>query len=65
MKELYDITASEAINSIADTVSMHFGVKKSLAKKAVINALIYNCVVDEIVGQAAFLLGESDSGDLE
>ena len=55
--ELYDITMTEAL---ADLISRleeaHPELGRAQAKKLIINALIYNCVIDEIVGQAEFLL---------
>ena len=57
MRELFDYTANQVIDSIAQEVQEELGISKALAKKAVINALIYNCVIEEVKGQAAFLLG--------
>ena len=58
MTELYDITATEAINGIVETVKEnHPELSKAEAKKYVINALIYNCVIDEILGQVDYLMG--------
>lgn len=57
-RELYDITATDAINGIVETVcERHPEVSKAMAKKYVINSLIYNCVIDEIIGQVDFLMG--------
>lgn len=56
MRDLYEYTMSEAIGFIAETVAEEKGVSKTLAKKLVVNALLYNCVVDEILGQVNFLL---------
>ena len=58
MTELYDITATEAINGIVESVrTNHPELSKAEAKKYVINSLIYNCVIDEILGQVDFLMG--------
>jgi hypothetical protein len=54
---LYDITATEAINGIVETVKeVHPELTKAEAKKYVINALVYYCVIDEVIGQVDFLL---------
>lgn len=60
MRTLENITATEAINTIADMVCEAKGVSKTTARKLVINSLIYNCVVDEILGQVNFLMDEED-----
>lgn len=57
MKELFDFTAKQVTDSIAQELQEELGISKALAKKAVINALIYNCVIEEVKSQAAFLLG--------
>ena len=50
--ELYNITATEAIESVVNTVlEVNPELSKKDAKKLVLNALIYNCVVDEIMGK--------------
>lgn len=56
MRELFDYTAKQVIDDIVQEVQEEFGITKALAKKAVINALIYNCVIEEVKGQVAFLL---------
>ena len=64
---LYELTMSEALQeSITRLEESHPELTKKEAKKLVMNALIYNCVIDEVVGQAEFLYlgssaGESDS----
>lgn len=58
MKNLYKMTANEAIQNMVDEVAEAKGITKTLAKQLVINALIYNCVQDEILGQVDFLLDE-------
>lgn len=55
MKDLYEVKASEVIGQIADDVVENLGVSKTLAKKLVLNALIYNCVQEEIISQVKFL----------
>lgn len=58
MRELYNLTASDVIAELVDDVMEAHGVSKALAKKLVVNALIYNCVQEEVYGQVAFLLGK-------
>lgn len=62
MHELYNLTASEVVGYIADDVVKNKGISKSLARKLVINALIYNCVTEIVYEQVEFLMGED--GDL-
>lgn len=56
--ELFKLTANEAIQNMVDEVAESKGISKKLAKQLVINALVYNCVQDEILGQVNFLLDE-------
>lgn len=56
MRDLYKCTANEAVGYIAEDVAKAKGISKTLAKQLVINTLLYNCVVDEILGQVDFLL---------
>lgn len=58
--ELYELTANEAIKNMVDELAEDEGISKKLAKKLVINALIYNCVQEEIIGQAKWLLGRGE-----
>lgn len=55
MKDLYELKVSDVIGQIADDVVENLGIKKTLAKKLVVNALIYNCVQEEIISQVKFL----------
>ena len=55
MKDLYELKASDVIGQIADDVVENLGIKKTLAKKLVVNALVYNCVQEEIISQVKFL----------
>ena len=64
MKELYNLTAAEVINDLAkEVMDIHHGLSKSMAKKLVLNALIYNCVIEEVMGQVAFLMGSDEWAD--
>ena len=56
MKDLYNVTASEAVRDIAEDVAKLNNISKKLAIKLVCNALIYNCVIEEVIGQVNFLL---------
>lgn len=56
MRNLENFKMSDVINYLSDKVSDDFQVNKSLAKKLVINALLYNVVVEEIENQIRFLL---------
>lgn len=60
MRNLENFTMSEVIGYLADEVAMDKDISKALAKKLVLNALTYNCVVDEILGQINFLMEEYD-----
>lgn len=60
MKELHRITASDIIGDIADQVVERKGISKTLAKQLVLNALIYNCVQEEILGQVYWLMDEEE-----
>ena len=56
MKELYKLTANEALAYAVDEVVEEHGISKKLARELVLNALVYNCVIEEIKGQVRFLL---------
>lgn len=60
MHELYNLTAADVVGYIADDVVKNKGISKSLARKLVINALIYNCVTEVVYEQVEFLMGEDD-----
>ena len=61
MRELYDLTATQAIGYLVDDVVEAKGISRALAKKLVINALIYNTVSEEVFSQVCFLMGEDTS----
>lgn len=55
------ITATEAINGIVENVlEVIPDISKKKAKELVIESLIYNCVIDEIVGQVEFLYNNEE-----
>ena len=58
MIELENLKMSDVLNYLADKVTEDFEVNKSLAKKLVINALLYNVVIEEIENQIRFLIDE-------
>lgn len=58
MKELYNLTSKEVIDNLCERVIERDQMPKTQAKKLVLNALIYNCVIDEILGQVDFLMGK-------
>lgn len=61
MTELYDLTVAEALEyPIKVVMENNPELSKKKAKALVLNALIYNCVVDEIAGQVDFLLGKEE-----
>ena len=60
MKDLYELKVSDVIGQIADDVVENLGIKKTLAKKLVVNALVYNCVQEEIISQVKFLAEMED-----
>lgn len=60
MRELYDLTATEVIGYMVDDVVEKKGISKALAKKLVLNALIYNTVTEEVYSQICFLMGDQD-----
>ena len=55
--DLYDLTFEAAIEELVKDVAKDNGITKTDAKNAILNALIYNRVQEEIKGQIAFLLG--------
>ena len=58
MCELYDITATQALDILIEEQMKKRNISKALAKKLVINALLYNVVSAEIDNQIDFMLGE-------
>lgn len=56
MCELYNLTAAEAISILAEEQAAKRGISKSLAKKLVINAILYNVVAEDIDNQIDFIL---------
>lgn len=64
MTKLYDLTVAQALKEAIDTVQENNPeLTRAMCKKVVLNTLIYNCVIDEIAGQAEFLLGKENDYD--
>lgn len=61
MVDLYDLTWSEAADGVIEDVAKRIGITKKQATILVKNTLIYNCVAEEIAGQAEFLHREAIS----
>ena len=64
MEDLYDLTLTEAAQVCIDQIAAGFDVPKKQARKLFANAIIYNCVLEEIMGQVAFLLNRQLPNDL-
>ena len=64
---IYDLTFEDATKNLVKEVSQILGITKTDAKCAVLNALVYNCVQDEIIGQIKWLLGieEVEDGNID
>ena len=60
MRNLYNLTASEVIKDMADDLATQKGISKALAKKLVINALIYNCVTEVVMEQVEWLMEDQE-----
>ena len=60
MVQLEDFTTKEVIDHLCERLIEQDKMTKKQAKKLILNALIYNCVVDEIIGQAEWLNGKEE-----
>mgnify|MGYP003295516500 CR=1 FL=1 len=56
MRTLYDVTATEVIKDLADDLARNQGISKALAKKLILNSLLYNVVAETVTEQAMWLL---------
>ena len=64
MRDLYDLTVTQALEEAVKRVKENNPtLSKAFCKKVVLNTLIYNCVIDEIAGQAEFLLEKEESDE--
>jgi hypothetical protein len=54
--EIHDITVSDAIESIIDSIAAKHNVSKKEAKKLIANALCYSLVSNEIENQVHYLV---------
>lgn len=59
-KDLYDVTLTQAVEDIVKNIMERYGCTKSEAKLLLNNALLYNVVRDEIIGQIDYLLNRSE-----
>lgn len=59
---LYNYSMTDAIEELTEEVMDLYDLDIATARKVIKNALIYNCVQDEILGQIRFMLG-ADEGD--
>ena len=58
MKDLYDLTLTEAAEAAIETIMEHRECSKKEATILFKNALVYNVVIEQIVIQADFLAGD-------
>ena len=56
MRTLYDVTATEVIKDLANDLARNQGISKALAKKLILNSLLYNVVAETVTEQAVWLL---------
>ena len=63
MEDLMDMTLTEAAQICIDQVAEGFDLPKKQARKVFANAIVYNCVIEEIMGQVAFLLNRDLPND--
>ena len=56
MKRLENFTMKEVTDYIIEDIVKERAITKSLARKLLINALLYNVVIDEINNQIDFLI---------
>ncbi len=59
-KDLYDVTLTQAVEDIVKNIQERYGCTKAEAKLLLNNALLYNVVRDEIMGQIDFLVGRDE-----
>lgn len=52
---MFELTLKEAAQYAVDEIAESLGCSKKKAMELFKNAIVYNCVIDEIVGQAMFL----------
>ncbi len=58
MKELEKFTQAQIMGYLTDKIAEDFEVTKTQAKKLLLNALLYNVVIEEIENQINYLLEE-------
>lgn len=52
---MFELTLKGAAQYAVDEIASSLGCTKTRAMELFKNAIVYNCVIDEIVGQAMFL----------
>lgn len=64
MRELFKLTATQALSAaVYRVMELNPELSETKAKELVKNALIYNCVIEEIAGQVNFLLEKEKEED--
>jgi len=59
MVELYELTAAEAVEAVAEELrKAHPEIGKKMSRKLVSNALTYYVVIEDIIRQVEFLMEE-------
>lgn len=56
--EIYALTFEKATSTLAKEVAKEHGITVADARLMILNAIIYNCVQEEIKGQIDWLLGK-------
>ena len=54
--KLYDFTPAQVIGFLTEDAAETYNISKKQAKALVLNALIYHCVSEEVIGQVGFLI---------
>lgn len=57
---IYNLTWEAASKELAKDVAKAHGITMADARLLILNALIYNCVQDEVKGQIGWLLNEEE-----
>lgn len=60
-REIYFLTWESATSALAKEVAKDHGITVADARLMILNAIIYNCVQDEIKGQIDWLLGKEEA----
>lgn len=57
---LYGLSMTDVLTELTDEVMETYDLDMATARKVIRNALLYNCVQDEILGQIRFMLGADE-----